>query len=403
MNVIYDPKKQKVPIKSWCKDIEESAMMQAVAMANHPAAFKHVALMPDAHTGMGVPIGGVWALRDAISPASVGVDIGCGMCAVNTGYKIGKIQGKIKSIIELIKNHVPVGFSHRTKESAIDIDSSGEIDKLIDEHIEEIDILEKKTSGKVCIDSVYEQIGTMGGNNHFIEGQKDQDNYIWVMIHSGSRNIGKQIADVYNKIALESNLKWHSSIPNKSLAFLPYNSEMGQEYYKAMKFALRFAFYNRKVMMMIVSDLFKKSKLPWPDDWQDDMINIHHNYASMENHFGKNVLVHRKGATLARKGVVGIIPGSMGTSSYIVEGLGNNESFHSCSHGAGRKMSRSQAKKTITMSSFKHKMRDIEYEPTKDNLDEAPQAYKDIDDVMEQQKDLVKIITKLTPIAVVKG
>jgi len=169
---------------------------------------------------------------------------------------------------------------------------------------------------------------------------------------------------------------------------------------RAMNFALKFAYENRHIMMLIVVDIFARNKLPI--DYKD-IINIHHNYASIENHFGKNVIVHRKGATLARNGTVGIIPGSMGSNSYIVRGKGNKDSFTSCSHGAGRRMSRSKAKKTINMDAFKHKMKGIEYEPTKDNLDEAPQAYKDIDDVMEQQKDLVEAMVKLSPIAVVKG
>jgi len=402
MKVIYDREKQRVPIKSWCEYPEESALGQAVALSNHPAVYSHVALMPDTHAGMGMPIGGVVALSNAVSPNMVGVDIGCGMCAINTGYKLGKIQGKLKKIRAGILQGVPVGFNHR---------DPGWVDSHHPVTIAALDALDgyyiidlaNDTNGLVDDKKVRAQIGTLGGGNHFIEIQKDQDNGIWVMIHSGSRNIGKQVADLYNRKALALCLKWHTALPGKDLAFLPYDEPLGREYLRAMNFALEFALANRRVMMMIVAEVFAKNKLPWPELWEDEMINIHHNYASIENHLGKNLIVHRKGATLARVGTMGIIPGSMGTSSYIVKGLGNKESFMSCSHGAGRKMSRGQAKKTIDIHDFQYKMKGIECDATLGHLDEAPQAYKDIDEVMRQQADLVEITTQLSPLAVIKG
>jgi len=400
MKVIYDRDKQRVPIKSWCEFPEETALGQAIVLSNHPAIFKHVALMPDTHAGMGMPIGGVVALNNAISPNMVGVDIGCGMVAINTRCKLDEIQDKLKKIREEILERVPVGFSHRDPNWIMraypDIANA-----LFNWRVGHINNLEIDTEGLVSIEKVKAQIGTLGGGNHFIEIQKDSEDNIWVMIHSGSRNIGKQIADLYNKKAMSLCSKWYSDLPSKDLAFLPYDDYLGQEYLKAMEFALEFAFANREIMMLIVSEIFAKNELPWAEP--KNIINIHHNYASIENHYGKNVIVHRKGATLARSKTVGIIPGSMGTNSYIVKGLNNPESFTSCSHGAGRKMSRSKAKKTIDIDDFKSKMKDIECDATVDHLDEAPQAYKDIDEVMSQQADLVEISTKLSPLAVIKG
>jgi tRNA-splicing ligase RtcB (3'-phosphate/5'-hydroxy nucleic acid ligase) len=403
MKVIYDREKQRVPIKSWCEYPEESALKQAIAIANHPAIVNHMALMPDAHAGMGMPIGGVAALLNAISPNLVGVDIGCGMCAFYTGYKLGKIQGKLlRNIRKDILEAIPVGFQHRDPKwiDRTYPDIINGLDDLDDNYIVN---LAADTNGLVDEKKVRAQIGTLGGGNHFIEIQKDQNNGIWVMIHSGSRNVGKQVADLHGKIAIAQCAKWHTMLPDKSLAFLPFDDKLGREYFRAMQFSLAFALANRRVMMMAVAEVFAKNKLPWPENWKGDMINIHHNYASIENHFGKNVIVHRKGATLARTGTVGIIPGSMGTSSYIVKGLGNPDSFMSCSHGAGRTMSRSKAKKTIDITDFRFKMKDIECDATVDHLDEAPQAYKDIDEVMRQQADLVESTVQLSPLAVIKG
>ena len=404
MKVIYDASKQRLPIYSWCDDIEESALEQIIAVANHPAAVHHVALMPDAHTGFGMPIGGVVALRDAISPNVVGVDIGCGMSAMNSGHKTNIVHtGAIKAIKAQIVRDIPVGFGHR------DPKWEGHSRELADELV--LGLFEKyghaaflKELGVIINpDVVLSQLGTLGGNNHFVELQEDENGYVWAMIHSGSRNLGLQIADYYNGKAMTLCTRWHSAIPNTALAFLPLNEQVGQDYLQAMNFALDFAYANRILMMDLVAYAFHRNKVKWPDDWRDKMINIHHNYATLENHGGENVVVHRKGATLARTSVTGIIPGSMGTNSYIVRGKGNEKSFMSCSHGAGRKMSRTEARKKITMDAFEHKMKGIEYNPIKDNLDEAPQAYKDIDEVMAQQDDLVEIVHKLTPRAVIKG
>ncbi len=248
------------------------------------------------------------------------------------------------------------------------------------------------------------QLGSLGGGNHFIEVQKDKNDNIWIMIHSGSRNLGKKTADHYNKIAVSLNQKWFSTIPKEhQLAFLPIDSDEGKAYKREMEYCVDFAFANREKMMKACIYAFNRHTDVSDTDYSK-LINIAHNYAAWENHFGKNVIVHRKGATRAYKNEIGIIPGSQGTSSYIVEGLGYPESFKSCSHGAGRKMGRKAAKSSLSVSKEEKRMKNILADTvTRENIDECPGAYKDINKVMEYQKDLVDIICTLTPIMVVKG
>lgn len=259
----------------------------------------------------------------------------------------------------------------------------------------------------------FSTLPSCGAGNHFIEIQKGDDGHIWIMIHSGSRNLGKQIADHYNKVAVELNKKWYSNVPKEwQLAFLPVNSEEGQDYIREMKYAVDFAFANRKLMMRRIIKVFRDNDMTgefctireFNED--DAMINIAHNYARMENHFGENVWVHRKGATQAYENQIGIIPGSQGSNSYIVRGKGNEESFKSCSHGAGRIMSRKKAKEDLNLEEERKKMDEmgvIHGMRNKDDLDEASSAYKPIDEVMKNQKDLVEVLVKLKPLAVIKG
>lgn len=252
-------------------------------------------------------------------------------------------------------------------------------------------------------ESALKQVGTMGGGNHFLEIQHDEDNNVWIMIHSGSRNLGYTVAEHYHEKAQELCEKWYSDIPNKDLAFLPVDTEEAQNYINEMRYCVEFALSSRKLMMKralkALDDVMGEHK-------QSDLINIAHNYASIENHFGSNVWVHRKGATLAREGTQGIIPGSQGSNSYIVTGKGNEQSFCSCSHGAGRTMSRTQAKKELDMEASKKRMDDMGILHAirgEEDMDEAPEAYKDISVVIERQKDLIDVDYKLTPMGVVKG
>lgn len=391
----------KVFLKSWCPNIEESAYTQIEHLASLPFAFHHIAVMPDCHAGVGMPIGGVLATEGVIIPNAVGVDIGCGMCAVKTSLKaaqldketIKKIFGGSKEYQGGIRSCIPVGFNHQSKKQDTNL-----MPCLPNSQYEGYYIIEKE------YESARKQIGTLGGGNHFIELQKDTENNIWIMIHSGSRNLGYQVAKHYNNIAKRLNDKWHSSVPKEyRLAFLPINSQEAKDYMIEMQYCVDFALTNRTLMMDRILQVIMQTVglIKY-----DEKINIAHNYAAWEHHFGRDVIVHRKGATLARKGTVGIIPGSQGSKSYIVRGLGNPESFESCSHGAGRVMSRTKAKETLNLEEEIKKMDEkgiIHGMRNKADLDEAASAYKNIDEVMENQKDLVEILVELTPIAVIKG
>lgn len=378
-----------IPVKMWLDDVEESAMEQINNLSLLPFAFHHIAIMPDCHSGYGMPIGGVLATKNVIVPNAVGVDIGCGMCAVKTSLTEIDIE-TLKKIMGKIREVVPVGFDHQKEKQSIDLMPNSN-------NIPEGGIVLKEWENALS------QIGTLGGGNHFIEIQKGSDGHIWIMLHSGSRNFGLKIAEYYNDKAKELNAKWFGSVPKEfDLAFLPTDSEEGQAYIGEMNYAVEFAFANRKLMMDNIKKIFEKET----NCECVEPINIAHNYASLESHFGQNVWVHRKGATLARKGTVGIIPGSQGTSSYIVEGLGNPESFMSCSHGAGRKMGRSFAIKNLNLEEEKKKLDDqgiIHGIRSVNDLDEASGAYKDIDTVIENESDLVKPLVKLTPLGVIKG
>ena len=402
MNKVYGT--ERMPIKSWVTDLEDGALTQAKHLANLPFLYKHVALMPDTHQGYGMPIGGVIATEGVVIPNAVGVDIGCGMCAQKTSIKVEDFTTEIlKQIMGEIRKAVPVGFNHRKVEC--DEDEMPNYPIADEKHYLPKVISEQYTSAR-------KQLGTLGGGNHFIEIQKGSDGFIWIMIHSGSRNLGLKVAKHYNDIAKVLNAKWHSSIPKEhDLAFLPLDTEEAKDYLEEMQYCLDFAFNNRVKMMNDVKDCFKKVLAPLIDYDTDDLLfptfyNIHHNYAAMENHFGKNVMVHRKGATSAREGEIGIIPGSQGTCSYIVRGLGNPDSFQSCSHGAGRKMGRREAQRTLNLEEEQKKLNDkgiVHSVRNAKDLDEAPGSYKDIDVVMKNQEDLVEIVVKLEPLGVIKG
>jgi len=377
---------EKVIIKSWCNNPEDGAINQARNLANLPFIFRQVCLMPDTHSGYGMPIGGVIATQGVVICNAVGIDIGCGMLAVKTSLTEIDIE-TLKKIMGDIRESVPVGFNHHKEKQ-----DEYFIPKPIDFKI-----------NKQEYENSFYQVGSLGGGNHFIEIQKGDDDFIWYMIHSGSRNVGLKVAKHYDKLAQILNAKWFSTVDKSvELAFLPIETNEAKEYLEEMKWCLDFSNKNRELMSLQISRAFlKHTKCSLLES-----INIQHNYAKFEHHFGKDVLIHRKGATSAKLGELGIIPGSQGTSSYIVEGLGNEDSFQSCSHGAGRTMGRNQAIKNLDMDkelsmlnskNILHSIRNV------NDLDEAPSAYKDIDTVMDEQKDLVKIKVKLSPLAVIKG
>ena len=381
------------PVKIWTDNVEESAMRQIENLTTLPFLFHHLAIMPDVHAGMGMPIGGVLACNDAVIPNAVGVDIGCGMCAVKTSWKLENITPEVlrKKIMRGIRKRIPLGMDHHKEpQDEAYLPTGHDIDKTV--------IVKQRHI------SITKEVGTLGGGNHFIELQKDEEGTLWIMIHSGSRNLGARVGEHYNKIARDLNEKWHSVVkPELRLSFLPRGTKEFEMYWNEMRFCIDFAFCNRRLMMQRIEEVIADAL---PGIEFEPMINIAHNYAAFEHHYGEDVIVHRKGATLAREGIVGIIPGSQGTASYIVEGLGNPESFCSCSHGAGRVMSRTAAIKTLDMAAevaqleakgIVHAIR------CQNDMQEASGAYKDIETVIKNELDLVKIKTRLLPIAVIKG
>jgi len=387
---MYKIETEGLDILSWCEDIEDSALQQAKNLAMLPFAERHIALMPDCHAGYGMPIGGVLAARDVIVPNAVGVDIGCGVIACKTTIK-DISDGDIKRAMSIIRKKIPVGFNHHEEDQ--------EWDGFYD--APDCYIVNKE------LGSARKQLGTLGGGNHFIEIQRGEDGCIWVMIHSGSRNIGLKIAKWYSELADAMCKKWHSAIPtfNKqdSLAFFPVSSSEGNEYLECMDFALYFASQNRRLMMDRCIESLIETDLEFATG---EYLESVHNFAEFGWVNGDDCWVHRKGATSAFTDMIAIIPGSQGTASYIARGLGNCKSFFSCSHGAGRKMSRAKARAILSLEEEKKKLDDlgiIHAIRTQKDLDEAPSAYKDIDEVMAAQSDLVEVVEKLIPIAVIKG
>ena len=404
-----------LPVKSWCADCEEGAVKQAANLARHPALYHHVALMPDAHLGYGMPIGGVVAAENAVIPAAVGVDIGCGMIAAETDIPAERFaeMSLRRAFQERLKERIPVGegVSHKTAQNW--------------EGFEEYTANNGMRSDLWPTKLDRMNLGTLGGGNHFIELQKTtllrdpgsaaeggrHESKVWLMIHSGSRNLGKRIEEHYHRIASRLCTRFRVPLADPDLAFLPIEEKDGHDYFTDMLFALRYAKENRRRMM----EAMKETLLEFaPEANFVRTIDIHHNYAACEEHFGKKVFVHRKGATSAKLDEIGVIPGSMGTASYIVRGLGNPDSFMSCSHGAGRRMSRIAASTTLTVEECDkamdgivcerwHKYRGFGKAKGRLDLSEAPQAYKDIEDVIASERDLVEPLVRLVPLASLKG
>ena len=381
------------PVKMWTNTADPLAFKQIMNLSTLPFVFHHLAFMPDVHGGKGMPIGGVLAARDVVIPNAVGVDIGCGMCAVKTDRKIEEIPVEVlrKKILKGIRERIPLGMEHHKDAQDESLMPQGhDMDSL-----------------RICRNqylSARKQIGTLGGGNHFIEIQKDEEGWVWIMIHSGSRNLGLKVGEHYNSVAKALNASYFSSVnPDIEMPFLPLRTREFKEYWNEMQYCVDFAFCNRSLMMERIKEVFADA-LPGVEF--EPMINIAHNYAAWENHFGSDVIVHRKGAVRARAGETGIIPGSQGTKSYIVEGLGCENAFMSSSHGAGRLMSHTEAVRTLSLEGEKERLESqgiihaIRYQS---DLEEAAGAYKNIDEVMANQQDLVRIVTALSPVAVIKG
>jgi tRNA-splicing ligase RtcB len=380
---------ERVPILVWGESIDEQALVQARNLANLPFAVRHIALMPDAHVGFGMPIGGVLAAEGQVIPHAVGLDIGCGMRTWKAGVTAEELLPVRDAILHDIQRAVPQGFHWHEASQADRTD-------LFDE-VPDIPVLREQMA------RAERQLGTLGGGNHFIELQVDASGVVWAMIHSGSRNVGLQTAERYDQIARDENRRRLSGVPLEwGLAHLDIGSEAGAEYLAAMDWCLRFAAENRRLMGEAVQSAISRR---FPSAQAGPAIDVHHNYAAVEEHFAQKVVVHRKGAVRALGPV--IVPGSMGTASYIGEGLGNPDSFESCSHGAGRAMGRKAAMRAL---SREHVLKELESSGVRlvtaskrAVAEEAPEAYKDIEDVMRWQRDLVEPRIRLIPIGVVKG
>lgn len=378
-------------ILSWANhdfSIEEQSMLRNVSRL--PCLFKHVALMPDAHLGKGSMVGSVVATKDAVIPATVGVDIGCGMMAVKTPFKSSILDGKLKELRSKIEEAIPTGFSQYGE--SVDESSGWEgWNDFNDLHEGVHDRKEK----------AMRQLGTLGGGNHFIEVCLDTENFVWLMLHSGSRNIGKELAERH--ISTAKSLWRLNELPDPDLAYFISGTPEFLAYWKDLEWAQRYAMKNREIMMTRLLKVFNKMFNHREPFKPELAVNCHHNYVALEQHYGEQVFVTRKGAINAAAGTYGIIPGSMGAKSFIVTGLGLPESFGSCSHGAGRKLSRGAAKRSFTKEDLERQTEGVECRKDLGVLDEIPGAYKSIEKVMKNQEDLVEVVAEIKQVVCVKG
>jgi len=388
----------RVPVKIWTDEVDDRSREQLSNIASLPFIHHHVAAMPDVHLGIGATIGSVIATHKAIIPAAVGVDLGCGMVAARLSLTANEIDEKsLQNVFDQISRDVPVGRAqHRDERVLVDAAKPFEpgLKSLTDRHPELL-----KAFGKFS--KWTNQLGTLGGGNHFIEVCLDETNQVWVMLHSGSRGIGNAIASYFIALARKDMERWMIQLPDRDLAYFPEGSEHFADYVEAVHWAQDYAMQNRTSMLELVLAALQRH-LP-PFTVTTEAVNCHHNYVAQEHHYGENVWVTRKGAIRAREGDLGIVPGSMGARSFIVRGLGNPESFCSSAHGAGRKMSRTAAEKQFTVADMVAQTQGVICRKDKDVIDEIPGAYKDIDQVMANQADLTDILHTLKQVVCVKG
>jgi len=387
-----------VPVKIYTEDIEAQALQQLKNIAQLPIVHAHVAAMPDVHMGIGATVGSVIPTLGAIIPAAVGVDIGCGMNAVRTSLHAHQLPDNLKPLREAIEMRVPVGFARHKRINAREaaaIQLQAGADYLFARHSELLKKLRNPQETWVT------QIGTLGGGNHFIEICLDEDDRVWVMLHSGSRGIGNAIGQHFIRLARRDMEGHLHNLPDRDLAYFSEGNAHFDEYIEAVHWAQEYARVNRQEMMKLIVGVLQQN-LP-PFQLTSEAINCHHNYVVREQHFGRDVFVTRKGAISAQRDQLGIIPGSMGARSYIVRGLGNAESFCSCAHGAGRRMSRTAARKRFTREDLEAQTKGVQCRKDKGVIDEIPAAYKDIDQVMENQRDLVDVVHTLRQVICVKG
>ncbi|HEY8570388.1 RtcB family protein [Microbulbifer sp.] len=387
-----------VPVKIFTQDIENAALQQLKNIAQLPIIHSHVAAMPDVHMGIGATVGSVIPTVGAIIPAAVGVDIGCGMNAVRTSLHANQLPDNLKPLREAIERRVPVGFARHKRISAREAAAqnlAAGADLLFAKHPELLKKLRNPQETWVT------QLGTLGGGNHFIEICLDESNRVWVMLHSGSRGIGNAIGQHFIQLAKRDMEGHMHNLPDRDLAYFSEGNGHFVDYIEAVHWAQEYARVNRQEMMKLVVGVLQQY-LP-PFTLESEAINCHHNYVVREQHFGRDVFVTRKGAISAQKDQLGIIPGSMGARSYIVRGLGNTESFCSCAHGAGRRMSRTAARKRFSRQDLEEQTKGVDCRKDSGVIDEIPAAYKDIDQVMENQSDLVDVVHTLKQVICIKG
>jgi tRNA-splicing ligase RtcB len=390
--------KQRVPVKIWTDDVDERSKEQLTNIANLPFVHHHVAAMPDVHLGIGATVGSVIATHRAIIPAAVGVDIGCGMVAARLSLTANEVDEKsLKKIFNQITRDVPVGRGQHADEhvlvSTVKPFEPG-LKALLERHPELLKSFGKQSKWT-------NQMGTLGGGNHFIEVCLDESEQVWVMLHSGSRGIGNAIADYFIKLAKRDMERWMIQLPDQDLAYFPEGSEHFEDYVQAVHWAQEYAMVNRQAMLTIVLQALARHLPAFTVTTQ--AVNCHHNYVEKEHHFDADVWVTRKGAIRAREGELGIVPGSMGARSFIVRGKGHPESFCSSAHGAGRRMSRTAAQKEFTEKDLVTQTEGVICRKDKGVVDEIPSAYKDIDVVMANQSDLTEILHTLKQVVCVKG
>lgn len=398
----------RVPVKIWTDDVEESAMNQLRNLSTLPFIHKHIAVMPDVHWGMGSTVGSVIPTIRAIVPAAVGVDIGCGMVAHKLSLRPNQLPDSLGAVRSAIEAAIPHGRTDNG--GANDRGAWGSPpesvcnawDRLSDDsRLAEVSGSQPKMLTRGLAQG-WRQLGSLGTGNHFVELCLDKEDGVWLMLHSGSRGIGNRIGSYFIEQAKEAMRDWHIELPDPDLAYLPEASPLFAVYWKALSWAQDYAMTNRTLMMEAAKRAVSEA-LGLEVMTTEHAVNCHHNYVAVENHFGQNVYVTRKGAVRAREGDMGIIPGSMGARSFIVRGKGNPESFCSCSHGAGRKMSRGAAKKMFSLEDLAAQTAGVECRKDADVIDEIPGAYKSIDAVMNHQSDLVEIVAELRQVLCVKG
>ncbi len=395
-----------VPIKAWTKgvQVEEEARQQLLNVARMPFIYRWIAAMPDVHWGMGATVGSVIPTKQAIIPAAVGVDIGCGMMALRTSLNASQLPDDLKKIRTAIERAVPHGRTDhggRNDRGAWKHAPSRQIDVWTDLAPRYEEIVRKHP--KLGRGNDLNHLGTLGTGNHFIEMCLDEDAQVWFLLHSGSRGVGNRIGSYFIELAKKDMRAAGIDLPDVNLAYLPHGTKHFDDYVEAVQWAQDFAMWNRRLMMEAVVRAVRESgELP-PFETTEDVVNCHHNYVAVEHHYGEDVFVTRKGAVRAEAGDLGIIPGSMGAKSFIVRGKGNPESFNSCSHGAGRSMSRTEAKKRFTIEDHVKATEGVECRKDHDVLDETPAAYKPIDAVMNAQSDLVDVVHTLRQVVCVKG